>query len=257
MGAKSVFEDVVLTLLWAADKLSRPTLQNLTDPSGPWDDRHGLQRHLARMEQRQLLVRQQRANQMVYQLTSQGHLEALGGKDVVARWGRPWDGRWRQVLFDLPATRKKVRMRFWRWLRENGFGYLQQSVWIHPDPVQELVETMNEFRDDVESFILMEATCCAGYSNQAVVNGAWDFAEINKRYATYIAQATISTAEARRLASSAGTLGLWLRRERMDWWHALSVDPLLPRQLWPKGYRGEEAWKVRIDCLLALTEQTA
>ncbi|MBM3889344.1 MAG: hypothetical protein FJ388_09485 [Verrucomicrobia bacterium] len=255
MSVRSVMEDVLVTMLWAGDQLSRPTLGKLLEPFEVWEHRHGLQRQLGRMEERKLVMREQRGNQIVYQLTSLGRLEALGGKDVRQRWDRPWDGRWRQVLFDLPVTRKRVRIRLWRWLRENGFGYLQQSLWIQPDPVTELTEALRDFRDDVETFILMEATCCAGYSNARVVEGAWDFAEINKRHEAVLATASVTAHSLDQMKKSPERLGAWLRAERMAWEHALAVDPLLPRVLWPKGYRGEQAWLARLDCLSRITER--
>ena len=255
MKAKSVLEEVLLMALWAGDKLSKPTLRNLTEPDGAWEQRSAVVKQVQRMEERKLLTRQRRGAEIVCQLTNLGRLEALGGRDVVERWKRRWDGRWRQVLFDLPVSHRRVRMRLWRWLRENGFGYLQHSVWIHPDPVKEVVAALEEFRDDVESFVLMEATCCAGYSNGAVVNGAWDFDEINKRYESYIAKAELSRGELERLQASPELLGRWLRGERIAWQYALSIDPLLPRVLWPGNYRGEQAWETRRHCFRTLAEQ--
>src|SRR6266513_1066496 len=39
----------------------------------------------------------------LYRLTAQGRLHALGGRDPQEQWARPWDGRWRLVLFDVPT----------------------------------------------------------------------------------------------------------------------------------------------------------
>ncbi len=252
MKARAVAEEVLLMLLWAGDKLTRPTLTNLTESYETWEWRNGLRRQLPRMEQRQLLAREQRGNDLVFQLTQLGRLEALGGKDVVTRWERSWDGRWRQVLFDLPVRQTPVRMRLWRWLRENGFGYLQQSVWIHPDPVGEVLAALREFQDDVESFVVMEARCCAGYENEAIVAGAWDLAEINKRYEGYLRTVSLSTREMARLRAEPAMLARWLRTERQAWRYALAVDPLLPRVLWPSNYQGQAAWEARCHCYRAL-----
>ncbi|MBM4049331.1 MAG: hypothetical protein FJ279_29905, partial [Planctomycetes bacterium] len=227
----------------------------LTESFESWQRRSGLIRQLQRMEQRKLVVREQQAEELTFRLTSLGRLEALGGKDVQARWERPWDGRWRQVLFDLPVTHRGVRVRLWRWLRQNGFGYLQQSVWIHPDPVEEVVGALREFRDDVESFILMEATCCGDYSDMAVVKGAWDFDEINHRYEAHMAKTKLTAGDCKRLTVSPAALSAWLQTERIAWQHALSIDPLLPRRLWPMGYRGEQAWHARLHAFRALVGQ--
>jgi phenylacetic acid degradation operon negative regulatory protein len=197
------------------------------------------------MEERKLLAREKRGAELVFRLTDLGRLRALGGRNPPKQWARPWDGLWRQVLFDLPIGRQTVRARLWRWLRDNGFGYLQQSLWVHPHPVKELLEALEDFRDDVETFILMEARCCVGYSDEAIVEGAWDFEEINRRYEGYQSTVRLDATVVRQLVDSPNKFAGWLRSERIAWRHALAVDPLLPRSLWPKNYRGEAAWESR------------
>jgi phenylacetic acid degradation operon negative regulatory protein len=246
MSAKSVLEDWLLAMLWGAEQLMVASSKSFDEPFEGWARRHGLHGRLARMERRKLVRREKRAGKLIFTLTQQGRLAALGGQDALSRWSRPWDGQWRQLLFDLPQHQQKTRMRLWRWLRQNGFGYLQQSVWICPDPVAEISAALDDFRDDVESLIVMEARCCRGYKNEAVVCGAWDFEEINRRHEGYLATATLSASERKRLATSPAELGAWLRRERIAWQHAMAIDPLLPRVLWPKSYRGEAAWQARI-----------
>jgi phenylacetic acid degradation operon negative regulatory protein len=247
MAKRSVLEDALIMMLWAADTMSRPTFYRMTESFESWEYRNGLRRELACLEARNLLARRTHGEEMVCTLTDLGRLEALGGKDMVARWNRSWDGIWRQILFDLPSSRKAVRIRLWRWLKENGFGYLQNSVWIHPDPVYEVAEALQEFRDDVETFVVMEARCVTGYSNESVVNGAWDFEEINKRYKAHMEAATLSNRELENLRKSPESLGRWLRNERAAWSYALMSDPLLPRALLPKEYLGEVAWSARLQ----------
>ena len=43
--------------------------------------------------------------------------------------------------------------------------------------------------------------------------------------------------------------------ERIAWLEAISADPLLPRRLLPQGYRGREAWRLRIKTLRAAAGQ--
>src|SRR2546426_1144957 len=214
MYNKSPWEDVLLTLLWVGEQLTRPTLYNLTESFEGWEYRRGLKRQLSRMEQRALLAREERAGQIGFRLTRLGRLAAMGGMDVKARWQRSWDGKWRMVLFALPVVRQPVRVKLLRWLRTNGFGYLQHSVWIHPDPPRVAVRELQEFRDDVEFFTIMEARCCAGHSNEALVLGAWDFREINQRYEGHLEFVAIGDRARRQLAASPTALGAWMRRER-------------------------------------------
>jgi len=245
-------EELLNVLFWAADKLMRPTLRNWLESSEAWECRYDLRNRLAYLEQRQLLQREKRAEGIVYRLTELGRLAALGGRDPQARWARPWDGQWRMVIFDLPVHCGRLRQRLLRWLRQNGFGYLQDSVWIHPDPLAEVAVALEDFRDDVEALTVMEARCGAGYSNEAVVRGAWNFKEINKRYEAYLAWLGQSKGKLwSRLARPAEVIA-WLQRERAAWMHALLPDPLLPRPVWPAGYLGEEAWQARAERLRGL-----
>jgi hypothetical protein len=54
--------------------------------------------------------------------------------DPVEGWEHAWDGKWRWLMFDLPASEKVMRVRIWRYLRTHGFGCLQRSIWITPFP---------------------------------------------------------------------------------------------------------------------------
>lgn len=50
---------------------------------------------------------------------------------------RPWDGKWRMVIFDIPETQRGVRDLFRRRLKDWGFKNFQQSVWITKKNVTE------------------------------------------------------------------------------------------------------------------------
>jgi len=110
----------------------------------------------------------------VYRLTRQGRLHALGGRDPQARWAREWDGRWRLVLFDVPTAQNSHRTRLRRYLRDKGFGYLQNSVWITPDSLDAERQILVGGKINVESLLLLEARPCAGESDAEIVAGAWD-----------------------------------------------------------------------------------
>jgi phenylacetic acid degradation operon negative regulatory protein len=244
-------EELLDVLLWGTSRLMSPTLERLTESFEAWEWRNG-GRQLRRLEQKELIQREQRVGQMVYQLTELGRLVAMGGRNPEPHWKRHWDGLWRMVVFDLPQRQQLVRQQLLRWLRQNGFGYLQNSVWIHPDPLTSITETLEEFRDDVESFTVMESRCCAGYSNEAVVRGAWDFEEINKRYETHLSQAS---GELRKSLSARGGLAELrrrLRQERMAWATAVAIDPLLPQALQPSDYLGQRAWQAHCAVMARL-----
>ena len=60
------------------------------------------------------------------------------------------------VLFDVPIGQNTHRERLRRYLRDKGFGYLQNSVWITPDPLEEELQILRGGKINVESLILAE-----------------------------------------------------------------------------------------------------
>jgi phenylacetic acid degradation operon negative regulatory protein len=231
--------------------LCRPTFRNLTDSFEEWAYRHGFQRRLWELERQQLLERSpELGQQRRYRLTDRGRLVALGGRDPVKAWDRPWDGQWRMVVFDLPETKTATRTRLRRFLKDHGFGYLQNSVWITPDPLGPLMAPWAAAGQDVESLITFDARPCSGESHAAIVAGAWSFDRINALYAKCLTVLEQLPEERPLTRNAAGPLRRWARVERAAWLDAVSCDPLLPRPLLPDGYLGEKVWKQRQKCLV-------
>ena len=254
MRAKT--EDLLHLLLWTAETLARPTFRNLTTSFEGWAYRNGLLRQLQRLEKQRWLEGQSRpAGDRLHRLTEAGRLQALGGRDPEAHWRRRWDGRWRLILFDVPEARSSARNRLRRYLRDRGFGYLQNSVWLTPDPVTELRDLLADGPVDVESLLLLEARPCAGESDAQIVAGAWDFVAINARYARH--QQLLSLRPRGRVSTEAAAKPFhrWLREEREAWMDAQWHDPLLPASLLPEEYAGRRAWEARLEAMRQAGEQ--
>lgn len=239
-------EELLYLLLWSCEALSRPTWRNLTESFEGWAYRNGFHRQLARLEESELVESKPiGATDRLYRLTEAGRVSALGGRDPDACWQRPWDGRWRLVLFDVPVGQDSVRNRLRGFLHSRGFGYLQHSVWVTPHPLSKERQLLAPGTIDVESLILLEARPCSGESDAEIVSGAWDFEDINLRYANYLeilAQRPRGTLDTE---AKARTLQRWARHERQSWATALVNDPLLPECLLPASYLGRTVWKER------------
>ncbi len=237
-------------LLWSADKLSRPSFRNFTDSYESWAYRNGLFQQLGRLERQHLLERDSAAtDDAVFRLTWQGRLHALGGRDPLAHWSREWDGRWRLVLFDVPTTHNAHRARLRRYLHSRGFGYLQKSVWITPDSLEEDRQVLGNGKINVESLILLDARPCAGESDADIAAGAWDFESINHSYARHLKVLGERPGEALRDETSSKALLRWAASEREAWIEAVTNDPLLPERALPPDYLGQQAWRRRVDVL--------
>jgi len=236
-------EELLYLLLWGAEKLTRPTFRNLTDSYESWAVRNGFH-DLPRLERKGLLERAPNTAARIYRLTELGRLQALGGRDPEAKWNRVWDRKWRLVIFDIPETRRKARLRLRRFLREQGFGYLQQSVWISPDPLGSAIQQLSAKGEDVESFLTLEAQPCSGESDQSVVSGAWDFDRINDLYRKCL-KVLGELPDEPLQRSQPSSLEIWARNERLAWQQAIRLDPMLPDALLPEGYLGKKTWQMR------------
>jgi phenylacetic acid degradation operon negative regulatory protein len=243
-------EELLYHLLWTAETISRPTWRNLTESFEGWAYRKGLLRQLQRLENQQWLEgRSGPAGDRLYRLSEAGRLQALGGRDPEVCWRRRWDGRWRLILYDVPEVRRGMRNKLRLYLQDRGFGYLQNSAWITPDPVSEQRALLADGPVDVESLILLEARPAAGESDADIVAGAWNWAAINKRYTSY--QEILSRRPRGRVNAEASAQALqgWLHQERKIWMDAVRRDPLLPSSLLPDGYAGRQAWQVRLEVM--------
>lgn len=245
-AVKSKTQGLLNLLLWSADRLMRPTFRNLTDSYESWAYRNGLMKQLSRLEQRQLIERDANSPlDRLYRLSTQGRLQALGGRDPQERWARSWDGQWRMVLFDVPTKKNAHRERIRRHLRSKGFGYLQQSVWITPDLLDEERQILIGGKIDVESLLLLETKPCAGETDSEIVAGAWDFEQINSRYAKHLRILETRPVDALLNEGSAKALLRWAATEHGAWLDAVSNDPLLPERILPSDYLGQTAWQRR------------
>ncbi|MGO8836016.1 MAG: hypothetical protein ACLQAH_08205 [Limisphaerales bacterium] len=243
-------------LLWSTDKLVNPTFRNLTDSYEGWAYRNGLLREVAQLENWQLVERNSApVEDRMYRLTRQGRLHALGGRDPQIQWSRKWDGRWRLVLFDVPTTQNSYRDRLRRYLRDKGFGCLQNSVWITPDSLEEERQILVDGKVNVESLLLLEARPCAGESDVEIVAGAWDFERINRCYTRHLKVLGDRPTGGLGSEMAAKTLLRWAAAEREAWLAAAKIDPLLPERILPDGYMGRQAWRRRVEVLREAGQQ--
>jgi len=188
-------------------------------------------------------------NDRLYRLTAAGRLQALGGRDPEERWARGWDGQWRIVLFDVPSSQNAQRERLRRYLRERNFGCLQNSVWISPDPLAEQRETLAGGKVSVKSLVMLESRTIGGESDAEIAAAAWDFDEVNRRYARHLKVLDERPLSGLRTESGTKAFHRWVATEREAWQDAMTRDPLLPKRLLPADYAGQRSWRRRVEVL--------
>lgn len=230
--------------MWASGIFALPTYRQFEESFDDWLRREGLERRFVELRKKGMLEKpaaDASAVRRIHRLTENGRIAVQGGRDPEACWKRPWDGRWRVVLFDVPASKTALRYQLWRFLRLHHFGYLQNSVWITPDPVDAMRERIGTEKARVGALTLLEARPCGGETDADIVAEAWDFPAINRLYRQHL----LVLGQMPKIKSGLTAWRQWVGRERKAWQQALKADPLLPDALLPAGYLGKQAWGKR------------
>ena len=102
---------------------------------------------------------------------------------------------------------------------------------------------------------VIEGTPAPPDTTEDIVQSAWDFALINRKYRTAIEVAT----EGLRFLQGGKPVEMrkWLADERAAWMEAITSDPLLPEVLLPKNYFGQKALRERQITFSRLSETLA
>jgi DNA-binding transcriptional regulator PaaX len=248
-------EDWLGLFLYGLDLLLNPKPYKYLQNFEQWDYKNRFRQQLYGLQRANLLEHRKDGAERSWSLTPRGRLEAWGGVDPQERWQRPWDGKWRTVMFDLPARSHQLRLKLWRWLRGQRFGLLQQSVWVTPDSIDEATVPLDRFKLPPSALIVIEGHCAPPALDADVVNGAWDFNEINARYREVLELSARGRQLAKRPDARPAEFGQWLAAERNAWRDAVSRDPLLPASLLPSGYLGRQAWSQRQSGYRAVAER--
>ena len=233
-------------LAWSAGRIMSPTLRNQLVGFEEWAWRNGLLGTIRKLEARALVERDRDSRSLrgFVKMTDAGLKVALGGRDPVESWDATWDGKWRLFLFDLPGHEAATRKKFHRALRACGCGWLQQSVWISPTLPDAMRVFLDEQQDRPGALILLEALSRGPELDRMMVSEAWDFEKIAQAYAKL--EAVLSGLPRN---PEMPQLLKWAAAERAATRGVLAVDPLLPRELYPRDYPGFKVWKLRASTL--------
>ncbi len=232
--------------------LSRPSFFTWDRLNDGWLTEHAMFRRLTHLEKRGLVVRSQNSAGWIMELTAEGRRHTQGPRDPQALWNRPWDGLWRQIIFDIPVAENAARVRLVRWLHQHYFGYLQDSVWITPDPIGKISKTLQSVNRNADMLAILESRCVAASTNMALTMAAWPFPRMMQFYRNYTNFLDAQRAILRGPQLHPRQIFQLLREESRLWSNALMTDPLLPRALWPKQYPGESAFRARESFFTAL-----
>lgn len=157
------------------------------------------------------------------------------------RWNAKWTKRWYLLVYDIPEKERKYRNHIRDFLKTQRMGMLQRSTWITPFDIRPLYHDLCEGTALEPFTYLFESRTVLGLRSEQIVREAWDWNKINRQHADYIkvCRHIMESVKKKLTIDEAGQL---LRSELNVYHGVMADDPLLPRALWPDGYRGEEVY---------------
>jgi phenylacetic acid degradation operon negative regulatory protein len=148
---------------------------------------------------------------------------------------RPWDKKWRLLVFDIEEAKRRVRDNFRTKLYELGFGQLQKSVYISAHPIE---EEMEEFLQSIGLWgkaLIFTAPTQDLELARGLAKKVWDLERLANGY-----QEITAKGEKLSLAKN----GREIKSLRQKYLGLISIDPFLPRELLPAGWLAKKAESV-------------
>ena len=159
-------------------------------------------------------------------------------------WNRRWNGIWYVLVYDVPESNRTYRASLRIFLRRLRMGCLQGSVWVSPTDIRPDYDDLEKAAGLGGYAFLFESRTVLGRSAMDLVFQAWNFDRIGTIQALY---RDVFEENLRRLREKKPTkreLFEIARRELDAYLSAMKHDPLLPRELWPRDYLGEDNFQI-------------
>ncbi|MFF3331776.1 PaaX family transcriptional regulator C-terminal domain-containing protein [Streptomyces sp. NPDC002888] len=193
---------------------------------------------LTRMVKRGLLERHRRGRKTYFGPTERATRVLQDGHDRIWHTGavnRDWDGTWTLVGFSLPEAWRSERHDLRSRLVWNGFGPLQNGLWVAPGTV-DVPEVVAGLGLDSYLRVFQGATAVGPTDARTVLHTAFDVESIAKGYEAFL---TRWSADAHGADSQdAGEAATLVRQLLLhtDWLEQVRQDPHLPAEHLPQGW---------------------
>ena len=172
-------------------------------------------------------------------------------------WKHRWSGVWSVLAYDVPETERTTRNLLRRFLRRMRMGCLQKSVWISPRDIRpDYADLIRATHLDLSSY-LFESRATLGRTDADMVRFAWDWHRIDELHRWYLAGVEQALRKAAASRGDRSSRAAMVREEMSAYLSAMEPDPLLPRPLWPVGYRGPEVFEAHHHCVSRLASASS
>ncbi|MDP1722064.1 MAG: PaaX family transcriptional regulator C-terminal domain-containing protein [Candidatus Gottesmanbacteria bacterium] len=217
--------------------------------------RHNFSRLLTRQLQTGEIEKVMKNDDVYLRLTSAGSEKIVRDFPMLSFIKKPWDRKWRVVIFDIAEVQRTTRNALRDKLRELGFGMLQESVWITPHDVGIDLREFLESKGLEDGAYVLEISAILAGDQESLVRKVWKLDDLQESYQRVIDEAN----DMQRMYRESGyrnqqqkdlqKLGNekkvdQMRKIRQRYIETLMSDPCLPRELLPNEWPAEKARRV-------------
>ncbi|WP_256122932.1 PaaX family transcriptional regulator C-terminal domain-containing protein [Streptomyces sp. LUP47B] len=193
---------------------------------------------LTRMVKRGLLERHRRGRKTYFGPTPRAVGVLQDGHDRIWHTGavnRDWDGTWTLVGFSLPEAWRSERHDLRSRLVWNGFGPLQNGLWVAPGTV-DVPEVVAGLGLDSYLRVFQGSTAVAPTDARTILHTAFDVESIAKGYEAFLVRWSGAAQEPADADPLVRQLLL-----HTDWLDQVRQDPHLPAEHLPEGWPAARA----------------
>jgi phenylacetic acid degradation operon negative regulatory protein len=198
---------------------------------------------LSRMTQKGWLRARRVGNRPYYGPTARARrLLEEGERRIFLHRADPWDRQWRLLVYSIPERKREVRTELRKQLAWLGYGPLSSGSWICPHDVGEDLRGLIE-RLGIEAYVGTFNASHTGHSTERELAArCWDLAGINRRYEQFLAKYE-PTFETFRRRDHVPDSECFVQRFLLihEYRKFFFIDPELPAELLPDGWRGTRA----------------
>lgn len=186
---------------------------------------------LLQLERQKFVSRGVMGGEPVVRITTEGINHLVWRYGHVGLSGKPWDGKWRIAVYDVPEKDRYQREKCRKLLERFGFASLHPSVYLSPHEVLERVRSELAQNGLLSSVFLMTGGSSDLGDSQMLAGRLWPLSTLTQSYQHLIRRFQIvmgqQLPEKKRLG---------LRRVRSDFIRLVASDPLLPVELLPQSW---------------------
>lgn len=177
----------------------------------------------------------QKGGKVYYRLTSRGNRKLVENVPILKLSQKPWDQKWRIVIFDINEKDRKTRTALRVKLLSLGFGMWQESVYITPFNIE---QEINQFL--ISKHIFPNAVCLVAQrsalgDDRVLAEKVWKLEELNDEYKEIASQCVSLEKNDENIEKYRE---IWLNYQDI-----ILKDPYLPEELLPSPWYADKAKK--------------